>query len=254
MGFLALALLCGGWVAIRSITGLLVSVGILLYAVVPGIIAGWPPLPLCLAGAFGIALLSLTSAHGWNKRTSVALWSTMLTLVLAVLLAQAAVAFTHLFGMGSEEATYLELGVLSGIDLHGLLLGGIIIGALGVLDDITTAQAAALDELSRANHAYGVRELLAAGKSIGREHMASLINTLALAYVGSSLPLLLLFHVQRDHPWWVILSSEMFVEEIVRTLVGSATLLLAVPITNWIAAKAFAHGRHSSVRGHSHHH
>ena len=207
-----------------------------------------------LIGSVGIACTSLYLAHGLNRRTTIALMSTMITLVLSTLLAVAFVHLAKLFGMGAEESVFLQVGTLQQVNLRGLLLGGIIIGALGVLDDITTAQTAAIDELSKANATLGFSELYRAGTSIGREHIASLINTLALAYVGASLPVLLLFSINQEMPWWVIVNSEFVAEEIVRTLVGSSTLLFAVPISTWIAAKTFAYGKHTNSKGHAHVH
>jgi uncharacterized membrane protein len=151
---------------------------------------------------------------------------------------------------------FLQFGQLQQVNLRGLLLGGIIIGCLGVLDDITTAQTAAIDEIGKANPKMTFKELHRAGISVGREHIASLINTLALAYVGASLPLLLLFTVQEESPFWVVLNSEFLAEEIIRTLVGSSTLLFAVPITTWLAAYFFRNDRTkpSLHTGHGHHH
>lgn len=252
--FFALGVLLGGRVGFTSMLGLSVSVAILVFFVVPQIISGSNPLVISLVGAVGIAFTSLYLAHGFNRRTSIALVSTIITLSLSTVLAVAFVYFGKLFGMGTEESVFLQSGMLEQVNLRGLLLGGIIIGALGVLDDITTAQTAALDELSKANHKLGFAELYQAGTSIGREHIASLINTLALAYVGASLPVLLLFSMNEDMPWWVIVNSEFLAEEIVRTLVGSSTLLVAVPISTWIAAKSFAHGNHTKAKGHAHVH
>lgn len=252
--FFLLGVLLGGRVGLTSILGLGVSILILMFFVVPKIISGSNPLLISLIGSVGIACTSLYLAHGLNRRTSIALCSTILTLFISTILAVTFVYIAKLFGMGTEESVFLQVGALEQINLRGLLLGGIIIGSLGVLDDITTAQTAAIDELSKANHTLGFRELYASGTSIGREHIASLINTLALAYVGASLPLLLLFSINQDAPWWVILNSEFVAEEVVRTLVGSSTLLLAVPISTWIAAKSFAHGKHTNAQGHSHLH
>ena len=115
-------------------------------------------------------------------------------------------------------------------------MAGIIIGVLGVLDDITTAQAAVVDELLKANPKLGVGELYRRALSVGREHIASLVNTLVLAYAGASLPLLLLFTANKEYGFWVIANGEFLAEEIIRTLVGSSTLVLAVPITTILAA------------------
>lgn len=248
--FFVLGVLLGGRVGFTSVAGLAVSIAILMLFVVPKIITGSNPLVISLTGSAGIAVTSLYLAHGYNRRTTIALISTIITLILSTVLAVVFVHLGKLFGMGSEESVFLQIGVLQEVNLRGLLLGGIIIGALGVLDDITTSQTAAIDELSKANHKLGFLELYRSGTSIGREHIASLINTLALAYVGASLPILLLFSVNQDAPWWVIVNSEFVAEEIIRTLVGSCTLLLAVPISTWMAAKSFAYGNHTDAKGH----
>ena len=240
--FLVLGIILGRKRGAMAIVGLFVSILVLTLFVVPRIISGGNPLVISLIGAYVIAISSLLLAHGWNKRTFVALGSTLITLTISMLLALFFVSSAKLCGMGSEESIYLQFGALKNVNLRGLLLGGIIIGALGVLDDITTAQTAVIDELRRANPSFTFSALYHAGISIGREHIASLVNTLALAYVGASLPLLLLFTVDTTTPLWALLSSEFLAEEIVRTLVGSTTLLFAVPIATWLAVWAF-HGR-----------
>lgn len=252
--FVGLAVLLGGITSLMSVVGLIVSIGILLWVVLPQILAGQNPLFASLLGCTLIACTSLYLAHGFSRRTSVALLSTLLTLAISTVLALLFVYFGKLFGMGSEEAMFLQIGPLGTIDLRGLLLGGMLIGCLGVLDDITTAQTAAVDELSKANPRLTPLQLQRAGMSIGREHIASLINTLALAYVGTSLPLLLLFKVQTDFPLWVSLNGEFLAEEIVRTLVGSATLLFAVPISTWCASVLLRGRNGPSLHTHSHHH
>lgn len=142
--FFLLCFALGGFTAMRSLGGLFVSILILTYVVVPGIVAGWSPLLVSLVGSTAIACTSLYLAHGFNRRTSVALASTLITLVLSTLLALFFVWLTMLFGMGSEESMYLQLGSLQTVNLRGLLLGGMVIGCLGVLDDMTTAQTAAV--------------------------------------------------------------------------------------------------------------
>lgn len=252
--FFLLGIVLGGRIGFTALLGLSASIGVLMLFVVPQIIQGSNPLAVSLIGSALIACTALYLAHGFNRRTTLALLSTVITLTLSTILALIFVSISKLFGLGSEEAMFIQTGFLQAVDLRGLLLGGIIIGALGVLDDITTAQTAAIDELSKANHNLGYKELFAAGTSIGREHIASLINTLALAYVGASLPILLLFFVNENMPWWVIVNSEFVAEEVVRTLVGSSSLLLAVPISTYIAAKAFANGNHTNAKGHAHVH
>jgi len=254
--FVVAAVILGGITGIMSIAGLFVSIGILVFFVIPRIMGGADPLLSCLIGSVLIACTSLFLAHGYNLRTRIALLSTLLTLGLSACIAVLFVRAGKLFGMGTEESLFLQMGQLQDLDLRGLLLGGIIIGCLGVLDDITTAQTAAIDEIRKANPSLGKKELLSAGFSVGKEHIASLINTLALAYVGTSLPLLLLLHSQSNQafPAWVTLNAEFLGEEIVRTLVGSLTLLFAVPISTWIAV-TMLHGKKTtgSSRGHHHH-
>jgi uncharacterized membrane protein len=220
-----------------SVLGLAVSVLVLARFVVPQIIAGRPPVLISLLGALAIGVVSIYLAHGFSRRTSVALAGTLVTLGLAAATAAISVRLAGLTGAASEEAFYLQLGPLEALNLRGLLLGGIILGALGVLDDVTTAQAATVEELSRANPALPTRELYRRGLSVGREHITALVNTLVLAYAGASLPLFVLFAVDIPAPLWVTLNSELVAEEIVRALIGSLALVLAVPITTALAAR-----------------
>jgi len=254
--FVLAAVALGGWTGFSSIAGLFVSIGILSAFVIPRIIAGDEPLLTCFLGAIAIACTSLYLAHGFYRRTSVALLSTLLTLCASALTSVVFVRAGKLFGMGSEESLYLQMGQLQNIDLRGLLLGGIVIGCLGVLDDITTAQTAAVDEIRKANPSMSAHDLRKAGLSVGKEHIASLINTLALAYIGTSLPLLLLLQSpsNQSFPLWVTLNGEFLAEEIVRTLVGSMTLLFAVPISTWLATLLLTEGSRAPSHGHHHRH
>lgn len=250
--FFLLAILFAGRTGFTSIVGLGVSILILAFFVVPAIGNGGNPLLVAFAGSVAIACTSLYLAHGFTFRTSVALLSTLVTLALSLILSIVAVRLAQLTGTGTEETVFLQLGPLQALNMRGLLLGGIVIGALGVLDDITTTQTAAINELKRANPNISKAALYKAGLSIGREHIASLVNTLALAYAGAALPLLLLFWTGADAPWWVILNNESLVEEIVRTLAGSMTLTLAVPISTWFAVKLLRGD--GSPRAHAHFH
>lgn len=252
LAFFALAIVFAGRTGFTSIVGLVVSVLILALFVVPAIGGGSNPLLVSLAGSVAIACTSLYLAHGFTWRTTVALLSTLVTLAISIVLSILAVRVTQLTGQGDEATMFLQLGPLESLNLRGLLLGGIVIGALGVLDDITTTQTAAIAEIKRANPRMDGAALYRSGLAIGREHIASLVNTLALAYVGASLPLLLLFWSGADAPWWVILNNESIVEEIVRTVVGSMALTLAVPISTWFACRLLT-GR-ESAGGHVHVH
>jgi len=253
--FLVLILALSRWRGIASLLGLAASIFIIVKFIAPQILAGHNPMLISLSGALMIAVVSLYLAHGFNKRTSIALLSTVITLGLSVLGSLIFVHFVRLFGNGSEESIYLQFGVTGNINLQGLLLGGIILGALGVLDDITTAQSATVDELKKANPALGFKELYKSGISVGQEHISSLINTLFLAYAGVSLPLFLLLTGNGSQPLWTTLNSEFIAEEIVRTLVGSMTLIVAVPITTFFAAYFFSKtGPSKSSATHAHIH
>jgi uncharacterized membrane protein len=250
--FVFVAVLFGRMRGLMSMVGLATTVGVMVYGIVPQIVAGADPLRVILVGGVCITVLSLYLGHGFNRRTSIALCAMLLTFGISAWMATQFVSWSNLFGMGSEDAFYLQSGGFANINLRGLLLGGIMLGVLGILDDITTAQAAVVDELKRANPALQFSELYRRGLSVGREHIASLINTLFLAYAGVSLPLFLLFSTNQGQPLWFIINSEQIAEEIVRTLVGSLCLILAVPITTVLAAAYF--GRYGAGTPSSHDH
>jgi uncharacterized membrane protein len=233
--FIACAIFFGRWHGFTSLIGLAFTILVLLKFIVPQIIAGRNALLITLIGSIVIAIFSIYLAHGLNKRITIAVMSTLITLVIAITAAYIFITISRLFGLGSQEAIYIQAGYSGIINMKGLLLGGIIIGTLGVLDDITTSQVAALDEIQKANPNQSKKTLYKAGISIGKEHIASLVNTLVLAYAGAGLPLFLLFVLNTSQPAWVTLNSEFIAEEIVRTLVGSVALILAVPISTLLA-------------------
>lgn len=255
--FGALAVILGRIKGAMSLVGLGVSLVVLSGFVVPRIMAGDNPMLISAAGALIIATTSLFLAHGFTRRTLLAFSATVFVLALAFGLAYMSVALALLSGATTEEAVFLQAGFLQSLDLRGLLLGGFIIGALGVLDDVTTAQVAAVEEISRANRSLDAKELYKRGISVGREHIASLVNTLALAYVGASFPLFLLFSLPDNPPLWVLLNSETIAVEMLRALIGGSALMLAVPVATALAAWACAKGfikvdEHRYTAGHRH--
>ncbi len=233
--FVLLVVVVGRYKGFGSLLGLGFSFLVIAKFIVPQILAGKDPVVICLIGSVAIAVVSIYIAHGFRLRTSLAVISTIATIAIALGLDYLVIHWLRLFGAGSEEAVYAQFLQTGAINLRGLLLGGIIIGVLGVLDDITTAQSAVVDELRRANPAFSFRELYERGMSVGKEHIASLINTLVLAYVGASFPLVLLFQ-QLEQPFAYILNSELVAEEIARTLIGSTALIIAVPLTTALTA------------------
>ena len=224
----------GRWKGLSALGGLLVSLAVLVWFLLPALLAGSSPLAVAVVGASVIMFASLYLAHGVNARTSVALIGTLASLVLTGLLAAAFIGASRFTGLAGDEATFLS-SVAGQVDLRGLLLAGVIIGSLGVLDDVTVTQASAVWELHRANPLYGVRELYTSGLRIGRDHIASTVNTLVLAYAGASLPLLVLFTLS-GRGLAEVLTGEVIAQEVVRTLVGSIGLVASVPVTTWLAA------------------
>jgi uncharacterized membrane protein len=233
--FFALAVVVfGRWRGLMALAGLVASFAVLVRFILPAILAGKNPVAVSVVGAAAIMFAVLYLAHGINARTTTAVLGTVGALLLTGLLAWIFVAGTHLTGMADEESGLLAAS-LSGVSLRGLLLGGVVIGSLGVLDDVTVTQASAVWELHQANPAYGFSRLYAAGLRIGRDHIASTVNTLVMAYAGASLPLLVLFTLSSRH-LGDVLTSEIVAQEIVRTLVGGIGLVSAVPITTALAA------------------
>lgn len=236
VGFFVLIFAVGRLRGLTSLLGLVISIAVIVLFIVPKIADGASPIFIGLIGSVIIALLSITTAHGLSRRTFVALGATLVTLCLAVFLSWLVVEVTSLFGLGNEDAYILQFGQFSNLNFKGLLFASIIIGALGVLDDVTAAQVAAVDEIYKANPKLSQKELLQSASSVGKEHFTSMINTLALAYAGASLPLLLTFSVS-ELPFWALLNGEMLAEELIRTIVGSACLILAVPISTRLAVQ-----------------
>jgi uncharacterized membrane protein len=255
--FLILTIIFTGKQGIGSILGLSASVAVLVGYLVPSLLGGQNPVLVTFIASFTIITLTIFISHGFRVRTFIAFVSMNLTLILAYGISAIFVYLAQMFGVGSEDTFYLASVVNSNLDLRGILLAGVIVGMLGVLDDVTVAQAATIDEIKRANPKTQFKQLYSAGMSVGRDHIASLVNTLALAYVGSSLPLFLLLYINSSNiPIWVTLNSEFIGQELVRTLSGSIAIILAVPITSFIAAKVFDNYIHKprTKTEHTHHH
>ncbi len=218
-----------------ALVGLAASLVVLLRFVLPAVLDGRSPVLVAVVGAAAIAYLALYLAHGLGAMTTVALLGTLASLFLTAALATVFVDLAQLTGLASEEAFIVNLGAGGSLDIRGLILGGMVIGALGAIDDMTVTQASAVWELRAANPAMKRRHLYRAGLRIGRDHVASTVNTLVLAYAGASMPILLLF-VLAGQSLGTVANGEAMATEIVRTLVGSIGLVAAVPLTTWLAA------------------
>ena len=219
---------------VTALVALVISFAVLTLFVLPAILQGENPLLVAVVGASVIMLVALYLCHGVGARTSVAVLGTLCSLLLIALLGSVFIDWALLTGDTSDE-TGLVHTLYPGIEIRGLLLAGVIIGSLGVLDDVTVTQVAAVWELKGADPAATWRRLYRAGMRIGRDHIASVVNTLVMAYAGASLPLLLLFSIARSSVATVA-DSEIVAEEVVRTLVGSIGLVASVPLTTVLAA------------------
>ncbi len=247
--FLVLVVLLSKWKGIGSILGMLFSLIVILKFIIPQILAGRDPLLISILGSIAILVTSIYLAHGFSKQTTVAVISTSITLVITGLLSVLFVRLTNLSGISNEDTSSLLFGgPTATINYKGLLLGGMIIGFLGVLDDVTTGMSATVFELKKVNSKLSFSELISSSLNVGVEHISSLVNTLVLAYAGSSLPVFLYLVLNpQGYPVWFMINSEFIAEEIVRTLVGSIGLLFAVPITTAIAAWIVTRNRRKSI-------
>ncbi len=237
VAFIALVVLVGRWHGLTSLLGLAASLLVIVRFIIPGILSGANPVLITISGALVIVFVTLYLAHGVSAKTTVALIGTALSFGLTAVLAYVSIEIARLSGLADKQSTALLMVSGVEIDFRGLLLSGMIIGALGVLDDVTTTQASSVFELRDANPLMRARELYRRGMNIGRDHIAATVNTLVLAYAGASLPVLIILAVATD-PLNLVLNREFLATEIVRTLVGSMGLIAAVPITTALAALA----------------
>lgn len=233
--FAVCAVLLGRKGAVRALLGMILSFALLFGVFLPAILRGVSPLLVAIVGGFGIMVITLLVSHGRNGKTWSALLGTAVSLVVTGLLAWLFSQWASMTGM--DEDTLFLLADYPDLNTQGILLAGIVIGTLGVLDDVAISQASAVFELRAANVSLSVRELFTRALRIGQDHIAAAVNTLILAYAGSALPLLLLITgIPSDESLWITLNREMIAAEILRMLVGSIGLLAAVPVTTWIAS------------------
>ncbi|MBX6722621.1 MAG: YibE/F family protein [Dactylosporangium sp.] len=234
----------GRWRGVTALIGLGVSFAFLLLFIIPAILNGQAPLPVAIVGSAAIMFAVLYLTHGLSVTTSVAVLGTLASLVITGLLGALFTVTTSLTGFGDEESIYLSIHN-NQIDLRGLLLAGIIIGALGVLDDVTVTQATTVAEL--APTATSRLALFRSAIRVGRAHVGSAVNTIVLAYAGASLPVLLLI-AAGGQAVSDVLTSPFLAQEIVRAAVGTIGLVAAVPITTGLATLVADLGRAAGGR------
>jgi uncharacterized membrane protein len=235
LAFAVIVVLLGRLRGFAALVGLVLSLSLLLWFALPAILEGRSPTLVACVGAGVIAYLVIYLAHGFTIRTTVAVLGTLAGVALAALLSMAWVPLADLTGLVTETSYVIQATGVQ-VDPSGLLLAGIVIGALGAIDDVSVTQASTVWELREADPSADGRGLFRSGMRVGRDHVGSIVNTLALAYVGASLPLLIVFRLS-DLPFERVVGSEIVATEIVRALVGSIGLVAAMPITTWLAAR-----------------
>jgi uncharacterized membrane protein len=233
--FAALVVALGRWQGLRSLAGLAVALAVVVFFLLPALLDGRPPLATALVGALAVMLATMALTHGINLKSGAAMLGTAAALLLTALLAVLAVQLASITGFASEEANLLLAQPDASVSVSGLVLAGIVIAALGVLDDVTISQASTVLALRRANPALRARRLFAEAMAVGRDHLGATVNTLVLAYVGASLPVLLIFASQGTS-FTDAINREVVAQEIVAILVGSIGLIAAVPLTTALAA------------------
>jgi uncharacterized membrane protein len=227
-----------GWKGVRSLVGLAASMGVILGYILPQILAGRDPVLVSISGAFFLLAFTLYITYGWTLKTHSAVLGTLTALALTGFLASYFTDLARLSGFGSEHALFLNQLSSGQVNMRGLLLGGMLIGALGVLDDLVITQSSVVFELQHAarggKEALPFWDLFRRGMRVGRDHVAATVNTLVLAYTGASLPMLLLFSMSSGD-FGNLINLEYVTEEIVRTLVGTLGLIAAVPLSTGLA-------------------
>lgn len=241
--FAAIVILVASWQGIGSLIGLGLSFIVLFKFVLPQILNGAPPVTTAIIGSLFIIPIVFYSSHGFERKTTVAVLSTIITLIITGILATLFAGWANLTGLASAEASYLSFETAQRIDFRGLVLAGLIISVLGIMNDITISQASIVQELKQVKSKISFGELYFRAMRIGRDHIASMVNTLILVYTGVSLPLLLVF-LDRSKWFMEVINYEFLTEEIIRTFVGSIGLVLAVPITTLLAAAIMRREKH----------
>lgn len=238
--FIATVLVVGRVWGAFSILGMIVSFLVIFKLIIPLIIRGTNPVFSAMLGSFIIIPTTFYISHGFSLKTHVGVISTFLALLFTGSLSVVFVEASHLTGYASEEAGFLQVERQGTIDIRGLLIAGIIIGTLGILDDVTIGQASTVEQLKLANPKIKTLDLFKQGMKVGQDHVSSMVNTLVLVYAGSALPLLLLFFDDQRN-FLDIIEFELIAEEIVRMLVGSIGLVLVAPLATIMAAYLFTH-------------
>ena len=241
--FVAASVLISGWKGVRSLIGIFLSLAVIILIILPGIQEGKDPLTISIFGTFLFVAFSLYIVYGWTVKTHAAVLGSLLALTITGVLAYIFVNHARLTGYGDENMYYISELTQNTLDVRSLLLAGVLIGTIGVLDDLVVAQASSVFELYRNKPDHTFKSLFRSAMNIGQDHIAATVNTLVLTYAGASLPMLLLFSI-RNIDYGMAVNLEYIAEEFIRTMVGSLGLFAAVPITTALAALIAVKYRH----------
>ena len=234
IAFVALLLFTARLRGLRALVGLVLSLAIIVWFVIPAILHGRHPVEVALVGALAVMLVTMPLTYGFGPKMTSALVGTALSLFAAAALANAAAKLAHLTGASSEEAVYIA-STQTSLSLRGLLVAGMVIGALGVLIDLTVSQSSTVLALRRANPSLGFTGLFREAIDVGHDHISATVNTLVLAYAGAALPVLLIFSIGHTS-FTDAINGEAVAAEVIASLVGSIGLILSMPLTTALAA------------------
>lgn len=233
--FIILVLLVGKKQGLGAIAGMAVSFGTLFLFIIPQITNGTNPVWVTLIGVLFILPVTFYLSHGANKKTTIAMVSTFLSVCFTSLLALLLINTAKISGYANEQAGFIQFARGGNFDIQGLLFAGIVISVLGILDDVTVSQASIVNELKKDSPKAKAWEIYKRAMNVGRDHISSVVNTLVLVYTGASLPLLVLF-TDNSIGFADAINNEIVAEEIVKTLVASIGLILSIPLTTYLAA------------------
>ena len=240
--FAIISFIIGSWTGLRSLMGIMVGMGVIILFIIPQIVNGANPVVTSIIGSAVFLAVSLYLVYGWRGMTHSAAISMMISLILTGCISFFAVKLARLTGFGNENMMFLIQQSENPIDMRGILLAGIIIGSLGVLDDLVVGQSSAVFQLRKANSELNFQDIFRRAMIVGRDHVAASVNTLVLAYAGESLPMLLLFSITHVNLGMAV-NVSFIAEEIVRALAGTIGLFLSIPISTamaclWVLRKA----------------
>lgn len=239
--FVLVVIFIAKWTGFYSLISLAGSLSVILIYILPMLVRGYNPVLVSLSGGIGMMFFTIYLSHGFHKKTTIAFLGIIISLILTLGLSYIFTSLLHLSGYISEETVFLVNSAGYNFDIINLLIAGILIGAIGVLDDVCVSQSSLVHELRIANPRYSRAQIYKSAMRVGVDHVGSVVNTLALAYTASMLPLLLLFVVvSGENPtnYLEILNQELIVSELARILISSIGIVAAVPITTWLAVRA----------------